>query len=113
MMQSHRDNKCLHVNEERTRVINKWIGSEQGMTKSVLHIGPNIRLFSRHYQDETSSEGMKLDNMEQSSPLNKQMERNCESEDSAFLSFCCCCCVTKTTQKPQDLSKPQLLANGS
>lgn len=56
------------------------------MTETVLHIGPNIRLFSRHYQDKTSSEGMKLDNMEQSSPLNKQMERNCESEDSAFLS---------------------------
>lgn len=41
----------------------KWIGSQQGVTKTVLHVGPNVRLFFRHYGDETSSEAMQLDNL--------------------------------------------------
>ena len=40
----------------------KWLGSQQGVIKTILHVGPNVRLFSRHYQDETSSEAMQLDN---------------------------------------------------
>lgn len=50
------------------------------------HRGPNVRLFTRHQQDEISSEGMQPDNEQQSSPLNKQVERNYELRHLAFLS---------------------------
>jgi len=39
------------------------MGNQQGVTKTALHIGPNVRLFSRHYRDETSREGMQLNNV--------------------------------------------------
>lgn len=41
----------------------KRIGSQQGVTKTELHVGPYVRLFSRHHQDETSSEDMQFDNI--------------------------------------------------
>lgn len=57
---------------------------QQGVTKTELHVGPYVRLFSRHHQDETSSEDMQFDNIQQLSPLSK--ERNCKPEDLALLS---------------------------
>lgn len=41
----------------------KRIGSQQGVTKTELHVGPYVRLFSKHHKDETSSVDMQFDNI--------------------------------------------------